>query len=277
MYRQILDATGYFGRGNVLHDPYHGQKVIAMKVSEPILMGLQQALVNAGTDAGYEYSKLFTQMSVWGNQMDLSGDFGDRELMTTSISQLNIKGHDMVGHIRNIIGQAHPRLLNDDTEKIIKHLSNVPERSRRVDIVLDNFGIEFASDLCLAVYLLQSSLASEIRIHTKDHPILVSDVTWHDADCMMQWISRYGTWLRCVSFFRNSNLSVLAQKLKTAVDDGKLRFATHELWTLPRLFGEMPMSLACMSSCCCMSCHNQLICPNLPWLYLRVMLISDAL
>jgi hypothetical protein len=76
--------------------------------------------------------------------------------------------------------QASPFLLVDDFEALWQQLSAPGASARRVDIVLDNSGVELFSDLCLADFLLAAGLAGSVVFHGKPLPWFVSDVLPED-------------------------------------------------------------------------------------------------
>ncbi len=70
----------------------------------------------------------------------------------------------------------------DDFEPLWARLSAPGAATRRVDVILDNSGVELFSDLCLADYLLQAGLAGSVVFHGKPLPWFVSDVLHEDFE-----------------------------------------------------------------------------------------------
>ena len=95
-----------------------------------------------------------------------------------------------------------------------------------VDIICDNAGHEFLSDLVLAAYILQTT-NSKVRLHVKAMPWFVSDVTLTDAIGVFDAIE--------TSQIRRSNFGSL---LSEARESQRLQVLDHPQWTRPINFGE---------------------------------------
>ena len=118
---------------------------------------------------------LFTEMiqiALWGNATDLS------LLSTISSGQLE----DMQGLAANQNSQKN--IVDNDTEELWDYLSTRSSlnghTSRQIDIVLDNAGFEFFTDLVFASYLIYAKLIDRVVFHAKAFPWFVSDVTPKD-------------------------------------------------------------------------------------------------
>lgn len=113
---------------------------------------------------------LFIEMAeicLWGNATDLS--------LLTNISYEDIQ--KLQGS--NARKESEKNILVNDLSKAFDILNKAKqdgEKSRRVDIVLDNAGFELFVDLVLAGYLLATGLATEVVLHPKSLPWFVSDV-----------------------------------------------------------------------------------------------------
>jgi hypothetical protein len=121
------------------------------------------------------------------------------------------------------------RLLADDTPALAEHILGL-SRSARVDVVLDNAGLELLGDLALADVLL--SLDIIVALHVKPHPTYVSDVT--EAD-----LERTIAWLRA----RADGGAALGARLAAALAGGRLLVRADWYWTSPLAGWELPAAL----------------------------------
>lgn len=65
------------------------------------------------------------------------------------------------------------------------------------DIVLDNVGYEFFTDLCLADYIVSTNLSKIVRIYVKSIPWFISDVMTHDFEWTLDQLAQgYGSHLQ---------------------------------------------------------------------------------
>ncbi|KAI4749836.1 hypothetical protein E4T52_17346 [Aureobasidium sp. EXF-3400] len=120
-----------------------------------------------------------TQVALWGNATDLS------LLSNLSLDQIQgLQGADA-------ILKSRKKIVDNDTEDVWMYLSSIPSADRRIDIVLDNAGFEFFTDVVYAAYLLRSGIAQCIKFHVKDIPWFVSDVTPDDVDSLFQHLENH--------------------------------------------------------------------------------------
>ena len=112
------------------------------------------------------------QIALWGNATDLS--------LLSNISSGQLE--DMQGSAAN--QNSLKNIVDNDTEELWEYLRTHSTSNgntlRRIDIVLDNAGFEFFTDLVFASYLIFAKLADRVVFHTKDFPWFVSDVTRRD-------------------------------------------------------------------------------------------------
>ncbi|MEP7241614.1 MAG: ARMT1-like domain-containing protein [Devosia sp.] len=98
-----------------------------------------------------------------------------------------------------------------------------PSRLRRLNIVADNFGIEFLADLILAVTAAEAGL--ETHIHVKQLPMFVSDVTVEDVTILLD---------------RLGPPSKLSQRLASAVRVQMIRVNSNSIWSAPKFLDGVP-------------------------------------
>lgn len=176
-------------------------------------------------DADNEQQKLLfieqTQISLWGNQTDLS------LIASLSAEQLQT----MQG--REAIAENQKNIVDDDTEAVWQYLASPSRQNRRIDVVLDNAGFEFFTDVIYCAYLLQSGLAEKIVFHVKDFPWFVSDVTPCDVDSLMSH-------LRSADFFPNrGHLDPFVELVQSFFNSGKFTVRQHSFWTTGNSFHAM--------------------------------------
>ncbi len=90
--------------------------------------------------------------------------------------------------------------ISTDDMVIVNHTDRVwselarDKSEKTVDVILDNAGFELVADLCLAMFLLDSGLASKVRLHCKRHPWFVSDTTRSDITRTLKHLSGRCPW-----------------------------------------------------------------------------------
>lgn len=73
-----------------------------------------------------------------------------------------------------------------------------------------------------------------MRLHAKGEPLFISDAMLKDVQSH-------------VSALKSSHEQLLREfgtRIQTLLDAGSLQVCAHQFWTAPRLFWEMPLSLA---------------------------------
>lgn len=224
-YRRVLEATGYFQPGEGFErDPYKFQKRQGLEsFTEAIrnACGLVDAWLSGIKSSAREISaerlgELFL-MNLWGNQADLSmwpaGQPG-RPDHQGSTSQLS-------------------HLLCNHAVQAAEYLLRLREDTRRVDMILDNAGLELVHDLLLADALLGIGLAQEVRLHVKAHPTFVSDAIRRDILDTVEYLSRAG----------EVEMQVVARRLRAALRAKRLSISEDFFWTSPLSMWEMPDEL----------------------------------
>ncbi|KAJ9634662.1 Hairy/enhancer-of-split with YRPW motif protein 2 [Coniosporium tulheliwenetii] len=127
-------------------------------------------------------------------------------------------------------------LSNLSLEQIQSLQGRKPSQSPKatlIDIILDNAGFEFFTDVLYASYLLESGLASSIRFHVKDFPWFVSDVTSADVDSLFSHLQSPEI------FPSREYLDRLLRRLSKHFDSGALTVIQHPFWTAGCSFHKM--------------------------------------
>lgn len=164
-YRRILEATGYFVEGPLVGvDPFLVQKHRALEAAGERVEALAGQLAER-IEAGWREDTFARLLSaaLWGNQADLSlwpaGDNAPADAPETGTDD---------------------RVIVDDAGAVLAHMAQ-RKGPVRIDILMDNAGVEMMTDLALADYLLTTGAASAVHLHLKMHPTFVSDAMPKDV------------------------------------------------------------------------------------------------
>lgn len=208
LYRQIMSL---FLKTTTLKqfDPFASQKqgsfigcidtisMLAKRVEE---MASETAKVN------YDIISYFFQVCLWGNTCDLSLSCGER------VTSLPFS--DMVDHLAD-------KILCNQIGEIDRILRS--GKVERVDIVLDNSGLELFADLAVAELLIGKCGVKNVVFHGKSMPWFVSDVTGIDFNWTVEMLIANSDYL-----LRNFGV-----KCSQRLSDGEFVFQSHYFWTLP--------------------------------------------
>jgi len=178
------------------------------------------------------------QYSLWGNKTDLS--------LLVDASKIDPAAFAKAQE-QEAAGQ--PFVIVDEFEGVWRLLREHMRRAaggkqagtRRVDIILDNAGLELYSDMCLADVLLQYGLADEVVFHGKPMPWFVSDTLASDFDETLRWCTEEAEGLDTPASW--APVQRLAQRWQSYLSSGKWRYTHHAFWCTPA-------PLAWMSALC---------------------------
>jgi hypothetical protein len=161
-YRMILDIVHYFEH---FIDPFFKQKQDELQSNidkfDALVLEAEQQLDQS------EHSFLYKllRISLWGNKADLSQ------------IKLNRDAHD----------DRHT--LIDDTQLF---LDRIATGISRIDVVLDNSGMELLTDLLLVKWLLDQQMVENAVLHAKADPAFVSDATSDDVLRLLSFLKEKG-------------------------------------------------------------------------------------
>lgn len=223
-YRRIMEATGYFNPEVGLDhgpgfDPFADQKRRGLETNledvRTLCRRVEGWLARSKLD-----SRLFADLlriDLWGNQADLSiWPAGGRSQPT--------HGDD---------DQRATHTLVDESGMLADHLLNRAAPAARIDILLDNAGLELVADLCLAVFMLHRKIAEVVCLNAKAHPTFVSDAIAADV-------------LNTLAFLaagEDTATTSLGDLMQRYLDAGRLRLQHHFFWTSPLPMWELPADL----------------------------------
>ncbi|KAG8999813.1 hypothetical protein FRB94_005901 [Tulasnella sp. JGI-2019a] len=180
-------------------DPFFAQKEETFKSSGAAVY--QLALTMSELDREAEKSSLDTdlerlevlfdemiQMCLWGNATDLS--------LLTTLSSADIERLQSVGKEAQAASRQY--ILRDDIDVAWNHVKGL--KNARLDIVLDNAGFEYFTDLILADFLVtHTPFFGSVTFHSKDIPWFVSDVTPPDVRAILSALASVPTTLLTTS------------------------------------------------------------------------------
>lgn len=135
----------------------------------------------------------------------------------------------------SLLGNAHDASqlkINTDGTLLNPEALHFEVPAGRIEIICDNAGHEFLSDLVLAAFLLRSG-TQVVHLHVKAMPWFVSDVTLADAETVFAALEK-------PAHAQTDFAAVLLMGLSS----GRLRLEAHPLWTQPLCFGEEHLSAA---------------------------------
>ena len=210
-YKRMLELTDGPTSGA---DPFAQQKADSLAGAA----GAFKAASEAGLSEATELAPLVAA-SLWGNLADLSLSAGAK-LVAPDVASSGSSQQDNAGQ--------SAMMLADDTPALCDALMAC--EGKEVLIVLDNCGLELVSDLLLVDGLLRIVKPQAVRLHAKDRPVFVSDVTPDDMAPTLDWLEQQGG-------------AELAGRLRAALDDGRLVVDAPDFYTTATPFWEMPASL----------------------------------
>ena len=190
-YRSLMEAVRYFETGR---DPFAPTK------REEIASDALWTLLERAIDAEDDLVTLLG-LAVWGNRIDLS--YAPSREHGTTINEDD--------------------LLDDDREAFVTLLDAIPH----INMILDNFGTEFAMDLVLTDAMLKRD--KTVTLHLKAHPTFVSDAIVPDFWSMLAAM--------------DEKVPHLSSRLRDNWEHGKLTLKSHPFWNSSYFMWEIPSPL----------------------------------
>ncbi len=212
-YRLIMEAVHYW---TTLRDPFAPFKEEEL-ASDALWELLDEALAAGAAGGGSVEERIVRTLilTLWGNRIDLS------------LSSVAAKG----------TGASAEHLLVDQAKEAAHDLLAADAASDggadvTVHVIMDNAGTEEAMDLVLADLLLSGEVASEVDLHVKLLPVLVSDVITADVHRMLRAMRDRGRAARA-----------LAERLTAYAASGRLRIVPDAFWNTDGRLWELPPRL----------------------------------
>ena len=197
-YRLVVQIARFW---ETMRDPF-----LPIKEEEMNSAGLWDVLGKALEEEGTLEEQLIQRLaaSLWGNRIDMS------------MEQVAAQGTE-----------AHEdHLLDDDLPEVAQWLIKHPAP---VHFIMDNAGTEQALDLDLADLMLRKNIATQVLLHVKMQPTLVSDVIPADIHRLIELMDA-----------RGGDVRSLAQRLTQHLESGRLRVVPDFFWTGPDMMFELP-------------------------------------
>lgn len=231
VYRRLLEATQYFQPGPWQgFDPFAAKKATEWQ-PDAAPRAVDHMLDRLPRDPNSRFLALL-QGSLWGNRADLSYEVSarlarqDRDGSADQLDKLLIDDSPAVWQHLAYPDIQHAMLLSRRAEADSE--TTVPS----VALIADNAGTELLMDLALVDHLLSSGLASQVDLHLKPQPFFVSDATVRDVASGLRALAE-----------GSQRTQLLAQRLWSALDAGKLRLQTHWFYASSLFFSELPDDL----------------------------------
>lgn len=216
-YRRILEATGYIGgTAGDANDPFAPQKAESLHAQWAAIYRQAEQMARAESDGNGRLGPRLA-FSLWGNQGDLSMWPAGVEEQPDDADGENDRRSDY--------------LVVDDTAAVAGHLPAGGQR--RVDLLMDNSGLELVSDLMLVDYLLVTRRAREIWLHVKSHPLFVSDALAGDVRDTAA----------ALAGSEHAPTRALGGRLRDYLSSERLHLRPHPFWTSPLAGWQMPAEL----------------------------------
>lgn len=228
-YRRILEAIGYFREGiGKGVDPFGYQKRFGLERSRRAI-GLFCRQLEQWLSENPEYLadrrkalNDLIKMSLWGNQADLSIWPADQKTNPEH---------------KNVIERGS-HLVVDETESMMEYLEQLDHKGARIEMLLDNAGMELVIDLGLVDYLLSKQIVQRARLHLKTDPAFVSDALVKDVDDTLAYLSSHNEQV----------VQKFASRLGNHRAIGRLQLQEDVFWVSPLSGWEMPGHLsACLA------------------------------
>ena len=201
-YRWVVEASRYW---TTRRDPFQPMKKEEME-SEALRTVVGEALAEKADVPETLGRRLLS--CLWGNRMDLS-----------------IKGAFEQG-----TDAKDEHLLSNDIPAAVRDLLDAAPG--HVHIIMDNAGTEEAFDFALVDALLANDIASQVTLHVKMVPVLVSDVIGDDIFQMLDALERHG-----------GPVEALARRIRGYVQAGRLQIIPDFFWNTDGRIWELPPRL----------------------------------
>lgn len=201
-YRWVVEACRYW---TTRRDPFFPMKQEEME-SEALRAGVGEALADQAELPVQIGRRLLG--SLWGNRMDLS----------------------IQGAFEQGTEAKDEHLLQNDIPTAVDGL--LGETPGTVHIIMDNAGTEEAFDFALVDALLGNEVATDVTLHIKMAPVLVSDVIGDDIFHMLDALERHG-----------GPVHDLAQRIRAYMEAGRVRIVPDFFWNTDGRFWEVPPRL----------------------------------
>lgn len=214
-YMKVLTKTGYFSPGTpgFGRDPFGPAKEAELIHPQGALAFAEELLQSTRNLPGPAQFMALLDAQLWGNRLDLS----NKEMVRQAREEWS--GGGAAGTSALLIDHRRP-------------LTDLLFQAQRVSLVLDNAGIEAATDLAAAAVWLTLNPRLSVTIHAKAYPTFVSDATLADLGRIIE------------SFTATPALKPWGDALLRFQAQGRLNLANHWFWNTPRELDRLPPELS---------------------------------
>lgn len=172
----------------------------------------------------------FIDISLWGNATDLSllaGNVTLEDIKSVQGAEVRKKNEEKI-------------LINDLPNAWERLTGNKSNKSKRVDVILDNSGFELFTDLVLGLFLLDSKLIDEFHIHVKSIPWFVSDTMTKDFHNLLEQLIEPEFFTDIHKIDEDSHaIKFLQSKLVHYLKEDKIIINEDRFWTLDYNYWEI--------------------------------------
>lgn len=206
-FRRLLEATRYFQPGQWQGvDPFGSQKRRELASD-----AMRQVLGEEAADGSDEarFGSLL-RASLAGNRADLS--------------------HAIAADAWRSGPSTGVAIVVDETDAAWRLIA---PSGGRIDVLVDNAGIELVRDLLLVAFLLERDSALRMTLHVKSRPMFVSDAIAADVEAAMARLEAEA----------GAGPRRAFQTLRAALDAGRMRLAAHAMWTSCLFYRDIPDDL----------------------------------
>ncbi|WGK69091.1 ARMT1-like domain-containing protein [Candidatus Haliotispira prima] len=206
-YKILLDRK----KKKKFDDPYKDTKIRSLSTTQEEVLKLlneYQTITKNGKNAlnKDQILKQFVQFSLFGNTTDLSQNASQRAAL------------------------IEPVILKDQFDLFVDYISNIRVKIKKIDILIDNTGIELLADLVLSLVLLELEYVEKVHFHVNILPVFVSDTIQ----------SEYGDDFKIlIDYLEKLELDTeIPSKYKSFLDDKKIEIKPNLFWNMHLDFKE---------------------------------------
>lgn len=204
---------------------------------------------------------IFFFFALWSNQFDLSWNPtkgkkeekpGKQETPENDLTKRKLEQKEFYFNTDDVDKLYNSmyvdKIIRNDVSIIYKDIqvgSKEKKQLDRFDIVLDNMGMEFITDLTLLLFL--SNFFKEIVIHVKKFPLFISDTMRKDIHFTLDHLEKDSTY---------PNANILAKECKKMISSGRWKIKDDIYWNLPLPYWIMSKSIYNEFKNCAFACFK---------------------
>ncbi|KAH8240692.1 hypothetical protein KR026_003623 [Drosophila bipectinata] len=177
LYRRLYS---FFENSRYLngYDPFEHLKMDDLTLSKNAMKSLARA--TRGLDKSFDNFRNLLRIVLWSNHFERAlGAYAFSE--EESQNDINVLAQ---------VADMDRNLLVDDSSTIWSCLNRKRPGSSEVivDFICDNGGFEFFTDMLFLEYIIESQLATQVRLHVKAIPWYISDLMKKDIDWTIKYL-----------------------------------------------------------------------------------------